>query len=241
MSGHSKFSNIKAKKEKNDAARGKTFTRLGKEIVVAVKEGGGDINNNSKLKQVVAKAKSCNMPNDTIERAIKKAASGSEADLETIYYEGYGPGGTAIIVEALTDNRNRAASNIKFCFTKGNGNVGTPGCVSYMFDDKGQIIIDKQECSMDADELMMLALDAGADDFNEEDDSFEILTSPESFADVAEAVEGAGIKPVSAEVTKLPQNTVTLTAEEDIKNIQKILDMLDDDDDVQNVYHNWDE
>lgn len=194
MSGHSKYSNIKAKKEKNDAARGKTFTRLGKEIVVAVKEGGPDINNNSKLKQVVAKAKSCNMPGDTIERAIKKAASGSEADLETIYYEGYGPGGTAIIVEALTDNRNRAASNIKFCFTKGSGSVGTPGCVSYMFDDKGQIIIDKQECSMDSDELMMLALDSGAQDFNEDDDSFEILTAPEDFDAVNEALENAGIK-----------------------------------------------
>lgn len=241
MSGHSKYSNIKAKKEKNDAARGKTFTRLGKEIVVAVKEGGPDINNNSKLKQVVAKAKAANMPGDTIERAIKKAASGSEADLETIYYEGYGPGGTAIIVEALTDNRNRAASNIKFCFTKGSGSVGTPGCVSYMFDDKGQMIIDKQECDMDPDELMMLALDAGAEDFSEEDDSYEILTAPEDFDVVNEALENAGVKMMSAEVTKLPQTTVTLTSEEDIKNITKILDMLEEDDDVQNVYHNWDE
>ena len=241
MSGHSKYSNIKAKKEKNDAARGKTFTRLGKEIVVAVKEGGPDINNNSKLKQVVAKAKSCNMPGDTIERAIKKAASGSEADLETIYYEGYGPGGTAIIVEALTDNRNRAASNIKFCFTKGGGSVGTPGCVSYMFDDKGQMIIDKQECTMDSDELMMLALDAGAQDFSEDDESFEVLTAPEDFDAVNEALENAGVKMMSAEVTKLPQTTVTLTAEEDIKNITKILDMLEEDDDVQNVYHNWEE
>ena len=241
MSGHSKYSNIKAKKEKNDAARGKTFTRLGKEIVVAVKEGGPDINNNSKLKQVVAKAKSCNMPGDTIERAIKKAASGSEADLETIYYEGYGPGGTAIIVEALTDNRNRAASNIKFCFTKGGGSVGTPGCVSYMFDDKGQMIIDKQECTMDSDELMMLALDAGAQDFSEDDESFDVLTAPEDFDAVNEALENAGVKMMSAEVTKLPQTTVTLTAEEDIKNITKILDMLEEDDDVQNVYHNWEE
>ena len=241
MSGHSKYSNIKAKKEKNDAARGKTFTRLGKEIVVAVKEGGPDINNNSKLKQVVAKAKSCNMPGDTIERAIKKAASGSEADLETIYYEGYGPGGTAIIVEALTDNRNRAASNIKFCFTKGSGSVGTPGCVSYMFDDKGQIIIEKEGCPLGSDELMMTSLDAGAEDFNEDDESYEILTSPDDFNAVNEALEAAGIKPVSAEVTKLPQTTVTLTSEEDIKNINKILDMLDEDDDVQNVYHNWEE
>lgn len=241
MSGHSKYSNIKAKKEKNDAARGKTFTRLGKEIVVAVKEGGPDINNNSKLKQVVAKAKSCNMPGDTIERAIKKAASGSEADLETIYYEGYGPGGTAIIVEALTDNRNRAASNIKFCFTKGSGSVGTPGCVSYMFDDKGLIIIDKAECSQDADELMMTALDAGAEDFSEEDDSFEIITLPDDFDAVCEALEKAGVKMLSAEVTKIPQTTVTLSSDEDIKNINKILDMLEEDDDVQNVYHNWEE
>lgn len=241
MSGHSKYSNIKAKKEKNDAARGKTFTRLGKEIVVAVKEGGPDINNNSKLKQVVAKAKSCNMPGDTIERAIKKAASGSEADLETIYYEGYGPGGTAIIVEALTDNRNRAASNIKFCFTKGGGSVGTPGCVSYMFDDKGQIIIGREECPLESDELMMTALDAGAEDFNEDDESYEILTSPDDFDAVSEALESAGIRPVSSEVTKIPQTTVTLSSDEDIKNINKILDMLDEDDDVQNVYHNWEE
>ena len=241
MSGHSKFSNIKAKKEKNDAAKGKIFTRIGKEIVIAVKEGGADINNNAKLKQVVAKAKSNNMPNDTIERAIKKAASGSETDLETIIYEGYGPNGTAIIVEALTDNRNRAASNIKFCFTKGGGNVGTPGCVSFMFDTKGQIIIDKEECDMDPDELMMIALDAGADDFNEEDDSFEILTSPESFDPVCEALDGAGVKTVSAEITRIPQTTVQLTDPEDIKNINKTLDMLDEDDDVQNVYHNWEE
>ncbi len=241
MSGHSKFSNIKAKKEKNDAARGKAFTRLGKEIVVAVKEGGPDINNNSKLKQVVAKAKASNMPGDTIERAIKKAASGSEADLETIYYEGYGPNGTAIIVEALTDNRNRAASNIKFCFTKGQGNVGTPGCVSYMFDDKGQILIDKAECSADPDELMMSVLDAGADDFLDEDDVIEILTSPENFGAVCEELESQGIKTVSAEVTKIPQTTVSLTSEEDIKNMEKILEMLDDDDDVQNVYHNWED
>ena len=241
MSGHSKFSNIRAKKEKNDAARGKIFTRLGKEIVVAVKEGGADINNNSKLKQVVAKAKSCNMPGDTIERAIKKAASDSEADLEVIYYEGYGPNGTAIIVEALTDNRNRAASNIKFCFTKGDGNVGTPGCVSFMFDTKGQILIDKEKCTKEADDLMMLALDAGAEDFNEEDGIYEILTEPESFDAVCEALESEGIETESAEVTRIPQTTVKLTSEEDIKNMEKILDMLDEDDDVQNVFHNWEE
>ena len=233
MSGHSKFSNIRAKKEKNDAARGKIFTRLGKEIVVAVKEGGPDLNNNSKLKQV--------MPGDTIERAIKKAASGSEADLETILYEGYGPNGTAIIVEALTDNRNRAASNIKFCFTKGNGNVGTPGCVSYMFDTKGQILIDKEKCSMDADDLMMLVLDAGAEDFSEEDGIYEIITDPDAFDGVCEALGSNDITPESAEVTRIPQTTVKLTSEEDIKNMEKILDMLDEDDDVQNVFHNWED
>ena len=242
MSGHSKFSNIKAKKEKNDAARGKTFTRLGKEIVVAVKEGGPDVNNNSKLKQVVAKAKSCNMPNDTIERAIKKAASGSEADLETILYEGYGPNGTAIIVEALTDNRNRAASNIKFCFTKGGGNVGTPGCVSYMFDTKGLIVISKEKCAMDADDLMMLALDAGAQDFNDEDDEyFEIITEPDAFDGVCAALESESVETESAEITRIPQTTVVLTSEEDIKNMEKILEMLDEDDDVQNVFHNWED
>lgn len=241
MSGHSKFSNIRAKKEKNDAARGKIFTRLGKEIVVAVKEGGPDLNNNSKLKQVVAKAKSCNMPGDTIERAIKKAASGSEADLETILYEGYGPNGTAIIVEALTDNRNRAASNIKFCFTKGNGNVGTPGCVSYMFDTKGQILIDKEKCSMDADDLMMLALDAGAEDFSEEEGMYEIITDPDAFNGVCETLGSNGITPDNAEVTRIPQTTVKLTSKDDIKNMEKILDMLDEDDDVQNVFHNWED
>lgn len=241
MSGHSKFSNIKAKKEKNDSAKGKIFTRIGKEILVAVKEGGPDVNNNSKLRQVVAKAKANNMPNDNIERSIKKAASSSEADLETILYEGYGPNGTAIIVEALTDNRNRAASNIKFCFTKGGGNVGTPGCVSYMFDTKGVLIVDKEECDKDSDDLMMLSLDAGAEDFVDEEDSYEILTSPEAFDSVREALEKEGVKFASAEVTRLPQNYVNLTDETDIKNMEKILEMLDDDDDVQNVYHNWEE
>ena len=165
MSGHSKFANIAHKKAANDAAKGKIFTRLGKEIMVAVKEGGPDVNNNSKLRQVVTKCKAANMPNDTIDRAIKKAASTDMSDFESVTYEGYGPNGTAIIVEALTDNRNRAASNIRNAFTKGGGNVGTPGCVSFMFDNKGQIIVDKEECDKDADDLMMLALDAGADDF----------------------------------------------------------------------------
>ena len=241
MSGHSKFANIKAKKEKNDSAKGKIFTTLGKEILVAVKEGGPDINNNSKLRQVVAKAKANNMPNDTIDRSIKKAANSDTAALEAVTYEGYGPNGTAIIVEALTDNRNRAASNIRNAFTKGNGNVGTPGCVSFMFDKKGQIIIAKEDCDKDADELMMLALDAGAEDFSEEDDSYEVTTAPEDFDAVNEALTNEGITFASAEVTMIPQTWVDLTDEGDIKSMNRILSLLDDEDDVQNVYHNWNE
>lgn len=243
MSGHSKFANIKHKKEKNDAAKGKVFTKLGRELAVAVKEGGGpDPNNNSRLRDVIAKAKANNMPNDTIERNIKKAAGeGAGDNYEHITYEGYGPNGTAIIVKALTDNKNRTASNVKNAFTKGSGNVGTPGCVSFMFDEKGQILVDKEECSMDADELMMLALDAGAEDFTESDDSFEILTAPEEFSAVRLKLEEEGISMADAEVMMIPQTYVELTSEDDIKNIQKTLDLLDEDDDVQDVYHNWDE
>ena len=243
MSGHSKFANIKHKKEKNDAAKGKIFTKIGKELVVAVKEGGSaDPANNSRLRDVIAKAKANNMPNDTIDRSIKKAAGdANSANYEHITYEGYGPNGTAIIVEALTDNKNRTASNVKSAFTKGNGNVGTPGCVSFMFDKKGQIIVDKEEYEGDADDLMMQALDAGAEDFAEEEDSFEILTDPDDFSAVREALEEAGIKMASAEVTMIPQTYVELTDPKDIQNIQKTLDLLDDDDDVQDVYHNWDE
>ncbi|CCY77871.1 MAG: YebC/PmpR family DNA-binding transcriptional regulator [Butyrivibrio crossotus] len=242
MSGHSKFANIKHKKEKNDAAKGKIFTRLGKELMVAVKEGGPDPNNNSKLRDVIAKAKSNNMPNDTIDRSIKKAAGDANAaNFTAITYEGYGPNGTAIIVETLTDNKNRTASNVRNAFTKGGGNVGTPGCVSFMFDTKGQILINKEECSMDSDELMMLALDAGADDFNDEDeDAFEILTNPDDCGTVREALEKAGLKLDQAEVTMIPQTWVELTDPADIKQMNRILDLLDDDDDVQAVYHNWD-
>jgi YebC/PmpR family DNA-binding regulatory protein len=242
MSGHSKFANIKHKKEKNDAARGKIFTVIGREIAVAVKEGGADPNNNSKLRDVIAKAKANNMPNDTIERGIKKAAGDANAvNYVGITYEGYGPNGTAIIVDALTDNKNRTASNVRNAFTKGGGNVGTTGCVSFMFYKKGQIIIDKEECDMDADDLMMLALDAGAEDFSEEEDSFEILTAPDDFSAVREALENEKIVMASAEVTMVPQTYVELTSEEDIKKMNKILDLLDEDDDVQAVYHNWDE
>ena len=235
MSGHSKFANIKHKKEKNDAARGKIFTRLGKELLVAVKEGGPDPNNNSKLRDVIAKAKANNMPNDTIDRAIKKAAGDANAaNFETVTYEGYGPNGTAIIVEVLTDNRNRAAANIRSAFTKGGGNIGTPGCVSFMFDKKGQIIIDKEECGMDADELMMLALDAGAE-------SFEIISQPDDFGAVVSAFEEAKVAMASAQVTMIPQTWVELTSEDEIKKMNRILDLLDEEDDVQEVYHNWDE
>ena len=242
MSGHSKFANIKHKKEKNDAAKGKIFTIIGREIAVAVKEGGPDPANNSRLRDVSAKAKSNNMPNDTIERGIKKAAGDANSvNYESVTYEGYGPSGVAIIVDALTDNKNRTASNVRNAFTKGSGSVGTQGCVSYMFDKKGQIIVAKEEYETDADELMMIALDAGAEDFAEEEDSYEILTAPEDFSDVRLALEEAGVPMASAEVTMIPQTWVELTDETDLKNLQKTLDLLDEDDDVQVVYHNWDE
>ncbi len=242
MSGHSKFANIKHKKEKNDAAKGKIFTIIGREIAVAVKEGGADPANNSRLRDVIAKAKANNMPNDTIDRGIKKAAGDANSvNYEYVSYEGYGPNGVAIIVDALTDNKNRSAANIRNAFTKGNGNVGTPGCVSYMFDKKGQIIIDKEEYEGDSDELMMVALDCGAEDFSEEEDSFEILTDPDAFSQVREALEKEGIPMASAEVTMIPQTWVTLTDEDAIKNLQRTLDLLDEEDDVQAVYHNWDE
>ncbi|MBQ0058695.1 MAG: YebC/PmpR family DNA-binding transcriptional regulator [Lachnospiraceae bacterium] len=242
MSGHSKFANIKHKKEKNDAAKGKIFTIIGREIAVAVKEGGPDPANNYKLATVIAKAKANNMPNDTIERGIKKAAGDqSGANYEYLTYEGYGPSGTAIIVNALTDNKNRTAADVRAAFTKGGGSIGTTGCVSFMFDKKGQIIIDKEECDMDADDLMMTVLDCGAEDFVEEEDSYEVLTDPDSFDEVKKAIEEAGIKIVEGEVTMIPQTYVTLTDETDIKNINKILDMLDESDDVQYVYHNWEE
>ena len=238
MSGHSKFANIKHKKEKNDAAKGKVFTIIGREIAVAVKDGGPDPANNFKL----AKAKANNMPNDTIDRGIKKAAGeGGNVNYEYCTYEGYGPSGTAIIVKCLTDNKNRTAANVRNAFTKGHGSIGTQGCVSYMFDEKGQIIIAKEDCDLESDDLMMMALDAGAEDFSEEEDSFEVLTAPDDFEAVRSALEAEKVAMVQAEVTMIPQNYVELTAEEDITNINRILDLLDDDDDVQEVYHNWDE
>ncbi|MDD2354729.1 MAG: YebC/PmpR family DNA-binding transcriptional regulator [Lachnospiraceae bacterium] len=242
MSGHSKFANIKHKKERNDAAKGKIFTIIGREIAVAVKEGGPDPNNNFKLAQVVEKAKANNVPNSTIENGIKKAAGDSDGvNYQVNTYEGYGPEGVAIIVETLTDNANRTASDVRAAFTRGGGNVGTPGCVSYMFDKKGQIIIDKEECDLSADDLFMIVADAGADDIDDEEDSIEILTSPESFEDVSKALAAQNIPVASSEVTMIPQNYVTLTDEKSIKSMQRILDNLDAADDVQNVYHNWDE
>ena len=219
MSGHSKFANIKHKKEKNDSAKGKIFTVIGREIAVAVKEGGADPANNSRLRDVIAKAKANNMPNDTIERGIKKAAGDANSvNYENLTYEGYGPNGVAIIVDALTDNKNRTAANVRSAFTKGGGNVGTPGSVSFMFDKKGQIIIDK-----------------------EEEDSYEVITAPEDFSAVREALEKEGIPMMEADVTMIPQTWVELTDDDAIKKMNRILDLLDDDDDVQATYHNWDE
>jgi len=242
MSGHSKFANIKHKKEKNDAAKGKIFTIIGREIAVAVKEGGPDPTNNFKLATVIAKAKANNVPNDTIERGIKKAAGDSgNVNYEYCSYEGYGPNGIAIIVDCLTDNKNRTAANVRSAFTKGQGSIGTQGCVSFMFDRKGQIYIDKEECDLDADTLMMTVLDCGAEDFSEEDDCYEVLTDPNEFDNVVSAMEKEGIKFSSAEVTMIPQNYVSVTDENGVKLITRILDLLDEDDDVQNVYTNWEE
>lgn len=240
MSGHSKFANIKHKKEANDAAKGKVFTIIGREIAVAVKEGGPDVNNNFKLAQVVAKAKAANMPNDTIERGIKKAAGDQDGvNYQRNTYEGYGPGGVAIIVEALTDNQNRTASDVRAAFSKGNGNLGTPGSVSFLFEDKGQIIISKEDYDGTSDDLMMVVLDAGADDIEDEGDSFVITTAPEDFDAVDKALKDAGIPEASAELTRIPQNYVDVTDEAAVKGLNIILSKLDESDDVQNVYTNW--
>ena len=234
MSGHSKFANIKHKKEANDAAKGKVFTIIGREIAVAVKEGGPDPANNFKLAQVVAKAKAANMPNDTIERGIKKAAG----DVGNVNYE-YITYGVAIIVETLTDNVNRTASDVRAAFSKGNGSMGTKGSVSFMFDQKGQIVVDREEYDGSADDLMMIVLDAGAEDIQEDEDSLVILTAPEDFDAVSKAVKEAGIPTVSAEISMIPQNYVTVTDADAIKGLNIILNKLDESDDVQNVYHNW--
>ena len=241
MSGHSKFANIKHKKEKNDAAKGKIFTVIGRELAVAVKAGGPDPDNNSRLRDAIAKAKSNNMPNDTIERSIKKAAGDLDGvNYETITYEGYGPKGVAVIVEVLTDNKNRSAANVRSAFTKGGGNMGTSGCVSFMFDEKGQIMIEKDD-DIDSDELEMTAIEAGAEDIITEDEGYEIITAPEDFSAVREALEKAGIPMAEAEITMIPQTYTELTDPDDIKKMNRLLDLLDEDDDVKNVYHNWDE
>jgi len=239
MSGHSKFSNIKHKKEKADAVKGKVFTKIGKELMVAVKSGGPDPANNSRLKDVIAKAKANNMPNDTIDRSIKKAAGDlNSVNYEKVVYEGYGPNGVAVIVETLTDNRNRAAANVRNAFTKGGGNMGTSGCVSFMFDEVGLIMVEKAK-NIDEDELMLLALDSGATDFAAEEEGYAITTTPEAFSAVREALEGAGITMLSAEVEMLPQTYSALSDPDDIKKMNKLLDLLDEEDDVQEVYHNW--
>ena len=242
MSGHSKWSNIKNKKEKSDSQRAKIFTKIGREIAVAVKEGGPDINANSKLKDVVAKAKSLNVPNDNIERSIKKAAGEGDANnYEEIIYEGYGPSGVAVIVETLTDNRNRTASSMRHYFDKFGGNLGQVGCVGFMFDKKGVIIIENEDSEIDEETLMMDALDGGASDFSAEEGYFEILTEPDDFSFVCDALEAKNYKFSSAQVENVPQTTVSLTDEDAIKNMSKLIEMLEDDDDVQNIYHNWEE
>ena len=240
MSGHSKFANIKHKKEKTDAQRGKIFTKLGRELMVAIKEGGPDPESNSKLRDVIAKCKSNNMPNDTIQRSIKKA-SGEDSSIvyESITYEGYGPGGIAVIVECLTENKNRTAANVRHAFSKNGGNMGTSGCVSFMFDKKGQIIVELED-GMDEEELMMTALDAGAEDFEAEDGTCEILTDPDNFSELYAALEAAGITIASGEVTMIPQTMAESDDPAIAASMEKMIDMLEDDDDVQNVYHNWD-
>ncbi|HOP73009.1 MAG TPA: YebC/PmpR family DNA-binding transcriptional regulator [Thermoclostridium caenicola] len=240
MAGHSKWANIKHKKSKTDAQKGKLFTKIGREIAIAVRSGGPDPASNSKLRDVIAKAKSCNMPNESIMRSIKKAAGeGDTTNYEAITYEGYGPGGVAVIVEALTDNRNRTAGDIRHLFDKYGGNMGATGCVSFMFEQKGQIIIERGD--KDEDEAMMIALDAGASDFEADEEYFEILTEPNDFTAVREKLEAAGFKFESAELTMIPQTYTRLTNPEDIEKMEKLLEKLEDHDDVQNIWHNWEQ
>ena len=244
MSGHSKWHNIQKTKGAADAKRSAAFTKIAKEIIVAVKEGGGsgDPANNSRLATVIAKAKAVNMPNDNIKRTIDKAlASGNSDSYENLQYEGYGPSGVAVIVEVLTDNRNRTAPNIRHLFDKYNGNLGATGCVSWSFDRKGQIVIDNEEEELNEDTVMMDALEAGADDLVNEGDVFVIYTDPDALSEVVDALEAKGYTFASAEVAMVPQNTIKLTDEGDIKNMEKMIDMLEADDDVQNVWHNWDQ
>ena len=237
MSGHSKWHNIQNKKGKADAKRGKIFTKIGRELMIAVKNGGPDPDNNPKLRDAIAKAKAANMPNDTVQRSIKKASGELGAvDYERIVYEGYGPSGVAVIVDTLTDNKNRSAGNVRSAFTKGGGNMGTTGCVGFMFQEKGEIVIEKGD--LDEEELMMMALDAGAEDFNsDEEEVFIITTAPEDFGTVREALEAEGLEFLEAAVKMIP-DTYTEIDEDAAKKFQKMLDLLEDDDDVQEVYHN---
>ncbi len=240
MSGHSKWHNIQAKKGKADAQRGAIFTKIGREIAIAVREGGANPESNGKLRDVIAKAKANNMPNDNIQRSIKKASGElSNVVYEEITYEGYAPGGVAIIVDTISDNRNRTASDIRHCFAKYGGNMGTTGSVGFMFDTRGVLVVERTP-GMDEDELMMMALDAGAEDVRPDEDVVEILTDPNEFSKVREALEQQGLTFLSAEIQKLPQNTVEVTDPETIEKIQKMLDLLEESDDVQNVYHNAD-
>ncbi len=238
MSGHSKWANIKHKKEKTDAARAKVFTRIGKEITVAVKEGGGDPTSNSKLRDLIQKAKANNVPNDNIERTIKKAMGGAGESYEEVVYEGYGPAGIAVIVEAATDNRNRTAGNVRSYFSKYHGNMGQTGCVSFMFEEKGVIVIMDEDGEIDEDKLMETALEAGAEDFSGEDGVFEIYTTTDDVYAIADALKAAGYTLESAETTKVPTTYVNLDNEDDIKFMGLLIEKLEEDDDVLEVYHN---
>ena len=239
MSGHSKWHNIQAKKGKADAARGKIFTKLGRELLIAVKQGGPDPAGNSKLKSVIAKCKAANMPNDTINNAIKKASSSNE-NYEEITYEGYGPNGVAVIVEASTDNKNRTAADVRHVFDKAGGNLGTTGCVSYMFNKKGGIVIEKETCKMDEEELMMLAIESGAEDFEAGEEVYEITTDPSEFTNVCEKLEQNNIEFLEAEVQMVPTTTVSLD-EHGVEKMERLIERLDELDDVSNIYHNWEE
>ena len=240
MSGHSKWHNIQAKKGKADAQRGAVFTKIGREIAIAVREGGANPESNGKLRDIIAKAKANNMPNDNIQRSIKKASGElSNVVYEEITYEGYAPGGVAVIVDTISDNRNRTASDVRHCFAKYGGNLGTTGSVGFMFDERGVLVIEREPGS-DEDEMMMIALDAGAEDVKVEDEVYEILTAPNDFSTVRENLEKQGYTFLSAEVQKIPQNTVAVTDPDTVLKIQKMLDLLEENDDVQNVFHNAD-
>ena len=240
MSGHSKWANIKHKKEKTDSARAKIFTKIGKEITIAVKEGGGDPTSNSKLRDLIQKAKANNVPNDNIERTIKKALGGTGESYEEVVYEGYGPSGVAVIVEATTDNRNRTAGNVRSYFSKYHGNMGQTGCVSFMFEEKGVIVITDEDGEIDEDKLMETALEAGAEDFSGEDGVFEIYTVPDDVYAIADALKEAGYTLENAEKTKVPSTTVNIDNEDDLKFMNLLIEKLEEDDDVMEVYHNCD-